>query len=143
MTELGQIVAWFTFFGLVVLARLLVTRPARRVLGPWVRRLVDWASDRLNTPEEVDPEAEELRIVRRRQQLSAHIERVRRIVATDEAMSATRQAANRLAYAWLLDELARTPEVYPVLASTHSPSLVSYNPRRGSSVEILDIGWRG
>jgi hypothetical protein len=48
-----------------------------------------------------------------------------------------------MAYAWLLDELARTPEVFPVLAATRSPSLVSYNTRRGSSVEILDIGWRG
>ena len=143
MTELGQIAGWFIFFGLVVAARLLITRPAQRLLGPRVRRLADWASDRLNAPEEVDPEAEDLRIVRRRQQLSAHIERVRHIVATDEAMSATRQAGTRLAYAWLLDELARTPEVFPVLASTHTPSLVSYNPRRGSSVEILDIGWRG
>ena len=39
MTEVGQIVAWFTFFGLVILARLLITRPAHassaRGSGAW------------------------------------------------------------------------------------------------------------
>lgn len=142
MTDNGQVVAWFTFFGLVILARLLTTRPAVRLLGPWVRRLADWGYARMNAPEDVDPETEELAIVRRRQRLEAHLERVRHIMATDEAMPATRQVGNRMAYAWLLDELARTPEVFPVLTSSYSPSLVSYNPRRGSSVEILDIGWR-
>lgn len=142
MTEVGQVVAWAVFFGLVLLARLLITRPAQRLLAPRVRRLADWAFDRMNAPEELDPEAEEMRIVRRRQQLEAHLERVRQIVATDESMPATRQVGNRMAYAWLVDELARTPVVFPVLASSYAPSPVSYNHRRGSSVEILDVGWR-
>lgn len=143
MSEVGHAVAWLVLIGLVVLARLLVTAPARRVLGPHVRRLGERALEHLNRPEEVDPEAEELRIIRRRQQLSAHLDRVRRIVATDSGMSATRQTANRLAYAWLVDELARTPDILPALVPNPSVSLISYNSRRGSTVEILDIGWRG
>jgi hypothetical protein len=142
MTEDGQIVGWIVFVALVVLARLLTTAPARRILGPHVRRLVDRGLERLNRPEEVDPEVEELRIVRRRQELSAHLDRVRRLLATDMTMSATRQAANRLAYAWLLDELARIPNIYPAMVSSPSVSLISHDPRRGSSVEILEVGWR-
>jgi hypothetical protein len=142
MTEDGQIVGWLVFVALVILARLLTTAPARRILGPHARRLVDRGLERLNRPEEIDPEAEELRIVRRRQELSAHLDRVRRLLATDMTMSATRQAANRLAYAWLLDELARIPNIYPAMVPSRSVSLISHDPRRGSSVEILEVGWR-
>ncbi|HZA03683.1 MAG TPA: hypothetical protein VE617_03915 [Propionibacteriaceae bacterium] len=143
MSQTGQIIAWFAFFGLVLVARLLLTRPARRVLGPHVRRLADWALEHLNRPEELDPEDEELMIIRRRQRLEAHIERLRRILATDQTMSATRQAGNRLAYAWLQRELERTPLLVPTMVPTRSVSLVDYDSRRGSSVEILEVGgWR-
>jgi hypothetical protein len=142
MTEVGQAAAWLVFFGLVLLARVLVTRPARRILGPWVRRVGDWAADHLNPPEDIDPEDEELAIIRRRQRLFDHLDRVRRILATDMAMSATRQVGNRLAYAWLQEELERTPEPFLVTAPSRSVSLVSRDPRRGSTVEILEIGWR-
>jgi hypothetical protein len=143
MAEVDQIVAWFAFFGLVLLARLLVTRPALRILGPRVRRLADRAIEHLNRPEEVDPEVEELRMIRRRQQLEVHVERLRRIVATDMAMSATRQAGNRLAYAWLQRELENTPLLLPTMVPTRSVSLVDYDSRRQSSVEILEVGgWR-
>ncbi len=143
MTEVGHVVAWFTFFGLVLIARLLITRPARRILDPWARRLAGWASAHLNRPEEVDPEVEELMIIRRRQQLETHIERLRRILATDMRMSATRQAGNRLAYAWLINELERTPLLVPTMVPTRSVSLINYDARRGSSVEILEVGgWR-
>jgi hypothetical protein len=142
MNDGGQIVGWLVFVALVILARLLTTAPARRILGPHVRRLVDRGVERLNRPEEIDPEVEELRIVRRRQELSAHLDRVRRLLATDMTMSATRQSANRLAYAWLLDELGRLPDVYPVMVQSPSVSLISHDPRRGSTVEILEVGWR-
>ena len=143
MSQTGQIIAWFAFFGLVLVARLLLTRPARRILGPHVRRLADWALEHLNRPEELDPEDEELMIIRRRQRLEAHIERLRRILATDQTMSATRQAGNRLAYAWLQRELERTPLLVPTMVPTRSVSLVDYDSRRGSSVEILEVGgWR-
>ena len=78
-----------------------------------------------------------------RQQLEVHIERLRRILATDGTMSATRQAGNRLAYAWLLGELERTPLLLPTMVPTRSVNLVNYDSRRGSSVEILEVGgWR-
>ena len=142
MTGPDQAVAWTAFFCLVVLVRLLTTRPAVRLLSPWVRRLVDWGSVYFNPPEEVDPEIEELAIVRRRQQLDAHIDRVRRILATDMSMSHTRQVGNRLAYAWLLDELERTPDIFPALLPSRSAHLISRDVQRGSTVEVLEIGWR-
>ena len=143
MSQSGQIIAWFAFFGLVLVARLLLTRPAQRVLGPYLRRLADWGLEHLNRPEELDPEVEELMIVRRRQQLEGHIDRLRRILATDGTMSATRQAGNRLAYAWLQRELERTPLLMPTMVPTRSVNLVNYDSRRGSSVEILEVGgWR-
>ena len=67
MSQSGHVIAWFTFFGLVLVARLLTTRPALRILGPYFRRLADWGLEHLNRPEELDPEVEELMIIRRRQ----------------------------------------------------------------------------
>jgi hypothetical protein len=143
MSQTGHVVAWFTFFGLVLLARLLTTRLALRLLGPYFRRLADWGWEQLNRPEELDPEVEELMIIRRRQQLEGHIDRLRRILATDSTMSATRQSGNRLAYAWLLRELERTPLLVPTMVPTRSVNVVDYDARRGSSVEILEVGgWR-
>jgi len=143
MTDLGQVVGWFTFFGLVLLARVLTTRPARRILGPYVRRLADRVQEHLNRPEELDPEVKELMIIRRRQQLEAHLERLRRILATDGTMSATRQAGNRIAYAWLLGELERTPLLVPTMVPTRPVNVADYDARRGTSVEILEVGgWR-
>ena len=108
-----------------------------------MRRLADWAFEHLNRPEELDPEVEEMMIIRRRQELEVHIDRLRRILATDETMSATRQAGNRLAYAWLLRELERTPLLVPTMVPARSVNVVNYDARRGSSVEILEVGgWR-
>ena len=143
MSQTGHIIGWFIFFGLVLLARLLTTRPALRLLAPYYRRVADRAWEQLNRPEELDPEVEELIIVRRRQELESHIERLRHILATDWTMSATRQAGNRLAYAWLLRELERTPLLMPTLVPTRTVNVVNYDARRGSSVEILEVGgWR-
>lgn len=142
MTGSGQLVWASLFLVLIVIARLLTTRLAVRILGPRVRRLGGWAWDRLNPEDEVDPEVEEMRLARRRQQLDAHLARVRRLVATDEAMSATRQIGNRLAYAGLLREIARLPDPVRTLISAVAPSPVRYDHRRRSSVEVLEIGWR-
>ena len=132
-----------SFFGLVLVARVLTTRPFLRILGPHFRRLAGWALEHLNRPEELDPEVEELMTIQRRQQLEVHLERLRRILATDQTMSATRQAGNRLAYAWLLRELERTPLLVPTMVPTRSVNVVDYDTRRGSSVEILEVGgWR-
>ena len=70
------------------------------------------------------------------------MDRVRRLLATDMTMSATRQVGNRLAYAWLQEELKRTPDLYPAMVPTRSVHLISRNTQHGSTVEILEIGWR-
>lgn len=144
MTEVGQLVAWSTFVALIVVARLLVSAPALRVLGPRLRRLGEWAVARMDRPEEVDPEVEEMAIYLRRQRLNAHLDRVRRLMLDDEWMSATRQLGNRLAYASLVREIATVPEVYAVPAPVVAAGLSAYAPRRVSSpVEILEVGgWR-
>ena len=88
----------------------------------------------------------------RRQKLGVAVERLRRIVATDESMSATRQIANRLAYRRLLYDLERTPEILPGMTDDLSavgwpPSVMTIRHsndsyRRASTAEILEIGWR-
>ena len=81
-------------------------------------------------------------IIRRRQQLDGHLDRVGRLLATDMAMSRDRQVGNRLAYAWLLDELKRTPDVFPAMAPSRPVHLITRDAQRGSTVEVLEIGWR-
>ncbi len=128
----------------MVVAPLLVSRLSVRVLGPRLRRLGDWATDRMNRPEEVDPEAEEMALYLRRQRLVTQLDRVRRLLPVDEHMSATRQLGNRLAYDSLVADLARLPEVYPAAAAlTPTSSVIRHDQRHGSSVEVLDVvGWR-
>ncbi len=144
MTELGQLIAWAALVGAVFAARLLDTRPGRRFLRARVDRLSDWWVSRQARASDVEPEYDELAVVLRRQQLSAHIQRLRRIVATDEYMSATRQIANRLAYRWLQRELEETPAILPGPSDDDSfdrwvPR--GYNPRHREP-EVLEIGWR-
>ena len=144
MTAYDQLAWLAAFVGLIVVARLLVSRFAVRVLAPRLRRLGEWASDRMNRPEEIDPEAEEMALYLRRQRLVAQLDRVRRLLPVDEHMSATRQLGNRLAYDSLLADLAGLPEVYPGAAvTTPTSSVIRHDQRRGSSVEVLDVvGWR-
>jgi hypothetical protein len=141
MAAYDQLVWMSVFVGLILVARLLVTRPAQRLLAPRLRRLGDWTVERMNRPEPLDPEAEEMALFLRRQRLVAQLDRVRRLLVADEHMSATRQLGNRLAYASLVADLARLPEVYP-MAATPSASVVRSDRRRGSTVEVLDVGWR-
>jgi hypothetical protein len=144
VTETGQALAWSALIGLVVAVRFLDTRPGRRFLRARFSRLADWWVARQSAASDVDQEYDELSLVLRRQELSAHIERLRRIVATDESMSATRQIANRLAYRWLQRELERTPITVSWIAEDDSadrwaPS--SYTSRHREP-EVLEIGWR-
>ena len=152
MAELDQVVAWAAFVGLVLAARLLVTRRALRFLGPRISRLADWWVARQRPVSALDQEVDELSAVLRRQQLIADVERLRRIVATDESMSATRQLGNRLAYQWLLRELERTPDVLLGMsdddtADRWSPFVTTipqsgYAAHRAPTAEVLEIGWR-
>ena len=137
-------VGWFALFGLVLAARLLDTRPGRRLLRAGMSPLLAWWAARQSSLSDVDPEFEELWAVMRRQQLSAHLQRLRRIVATDESMSATRQIANRLAYRSILDDLEKTAELIPwmaddVTAPRWAPSTYHSQPREA---EVLEVGWR-
>ena len=75
------------------------TRRRLRPLGAWV-----WS--RLNPVEEPDAATLELWDALRRQRLQRDLERVRRLIADDSWMSATRQVGNRLAHEQLLAEIA-------------------------------------
>jgi hypothetical protein len=142
----GEGIAWSALFGLVLVARLLTTRVALRLLGPRLRRLVDWWMARPRPRSEADVEFDELWAVQRRQQLTDGVVRLRRIIATDESMSATRQIANRIAYRELLRDLENLPDVLPWMpyddALTSRYSSGGYGPRRDRTVEILEIGRR-
>ena len=150
MAAVDQGVAWAVFFGLVLVARVLTTRVAVRFLGPRLKRLVEWWMARPRPRSESEAEFDELRAVLRRQQLTSAIERLRRILATDEYMSATRQIANWIAYRGLLHDLENTPDVLPGLdddidcwaATVTAVQSGSYGSRRASAAETLEIGWR-
>lgn len=138
MAAYDQLMWLSVFVALIVLARVLISRPALRVLTPWVERAVA----RLDRPEDIDPEAEEMALYLRRQRLVGHLDRVRRILANDEWMPATRQVGNRLAYASLVHDIAQLPEVYAPPTSLPAPQLIRRDERRGPSVEVLDVvGW--
>lgn len=143
--------------GLLAVVRILAYFPwFRRVMVTLGKRLGAWLLEQFDPPEVVDELAEEMRAVIRADRLQADLRRLRRIIATDEAMSATRQMANRMAYAWLVDEWERhCRNGYPtfteaslVRASTPDPGDRSWEhtPIRYASrvpqVEVLEIGWR-
>lgn len=152
MAELDQLAGWSTFFGLVLVLRLLNTRLGRRFLGPRISRLAEWWVTRQRPVSALDQEVDELRWVLRRQQLSAAVERLRRIMATDESMSATRQIANRIAYRGLLRDLEQTPDPLGIYDDDDPPDRWSssvramppsrYDPHRAPTAEVLEIGWR-
>ena len=153
MAELDQMIAWSVFVGLVLVARVLVSRPALRFLGPRISRLADWWVARQRSESALDSELDELSAVLRLQQLSADVQRLRRIVATDESMSATRQIANRIAFRSLLHDLEKTRELLPWMAdddiADRWPSAgVAMRPSRYAAAhraptpEVLEIGWR-
>ena len=153
--ELGY---WLVTISLLIAIPLLTgSRPiAGRLARRWLRRLGSWALDRLRPDPEVDPVADELYRVFRREQLRSDIQRLQLILATDMSMSATRQLGNRLAYDWLVRELNRICSLLPSVADAGASSswdvsahplrttpLISGQGSRGPTVEILDIGWRG
>jgi hypothetical protein len=68
---------------------------------------------------------EALRAQLRREKLIADVQRLRRLVATDMAMSATRQLGNRIAYASLVAELeAMRDAPAPYAASPYTAAAV-------------------
>ncbi len=144
MGQNAQLIAWIVLFGVILAARFLDTGPGRRFLRARLGPLADWWVARQSAAWNVEPEYDELALVLRRQQLSAHLQRLRRIVATDEYMSATRQIANRIAYRSLQRELDQTPAILP--GPDDADSLDRWVPRayspRHREPEVLEIGWR-
>ena len=151
------LVGWLVLVGLVIAVRILAYHPGfRRVMLALGKRLGAWLLERFESPPVVDEVAEEMRAVIRADRLQADLRRLRRIVATDAAMSATRQMANRMAYAWLIEEYERhCREGYPIFTDTalvrvdaptavdrwRQPTPVRY-ATRVPQVEVLEIGWR-
>lgn len=167
MIPLYQHILGITSLTLLVVGRLLWLSPRFR---RWARPRLERAGTRLlalvNPEPDLDPFAEELYRVLRLERLEADLQRLRRLLATDMAMSATRQLGNRLAYDWLLREYDRVQREEPVeprrertvaasrvtsaplaavsTAATPSPVRrdLGQNWQRPPTVEVLDIGWR-
>ena len=148
--DLQHLVGWLLVIGLFIVLPLLSRRSVRNFLRPPMIRLGSWTMAQLRPGGDPDEEADDLSNVVRRQRLCAEVQRLQRILATDESMSATRQIANRLAYRQLLRELEITPDVYAEMpdhltATRWNPSTLSPRPERSHvapTVEILEIGWQ-
>ena len=150
--DIDQLGYWLVV-ALLLIGLLLLSRPAllaRCLANPRLRRVSSRGLDLLRPAEPVDELGDDLYRVVRGERLRADIQRLQRILANDETMSATRQLGNRLAYDWLLRELTELgrslelrPSALPVGDSTPSRTrssavLTSRSPS-GSSVETLDV----
>ncbi|CAA9387548.1 MAG: hypothetical protein AVDCRST_MAG75-1369 [uncultured Propionibacteriaceae bacterium] len=150
---------WLALTGLLLII-LLFTKTRffpRRAVEEHLSQFGAWAVDRLTPGPEVDPLAEDLARVLRMERLRRDLQRLEGIIATDMSMSATRQLGNRLAYDWLLRELAEMRDVSPMVQAADSMNTWSVSTRpiqptapassqhsqHRPKVEILDIGWRG
>lgn len=104
-----RLIAWMLLNVLIASLALLTNHRVRsllvRVVGPRLRG----ALRRLNLVADPDDGPGELWTALYRERLVGHVARVRRFVATDEAMSATRQIGNRIALARLLRDLDELP----------------------------------
>jgi hypothetical protein len=147
--DLSDSASWLLVIAGCIGLLLFGMRSVRHLLGPPMLRFGSWALARLSPVDELDQEADDLSKVLRREQLCAEVERLRRTLATDESMSATRQIANRLAYRQLLRELENTPAVFEAMPSYatatrwNSLTLPSRPPSETApTVEILEIGGR-
>jgi hypothetical protein len=122
----------------------------------WMQRLLRpfgvWLWARMVPEAEPDAAALELWHALRRERLQRDLERVRRLIADDGWMSATRQVGNRMAFEQLLAELADlgpAPALQPAEAWSISPTaspmpssvlLAGPLPPSTPYVEILELG---
>jgi len=163
--EQHELASWLLAIGLFTGPFLLKRLVVRRAPDGWLNRFGRWALDRLTSapdPElsEEDQLAADLAAVLRRERLIRDADRVRRLLATDEWMSATRQIGNRMAYEQLLHELASVPQIVqpapragagtswalnglqgPGSTTPSSTGSSGYAPQQ-TRVETLDLGWR-
>ena len=113
--NLVQLLGWLVVAVGMILFAVVSADPegTKRRLGPRLTGLLERAVERCRPVEEPDPLAEALRAQIRYEKLLADVQRLRRLVATDMAMSAVRQIGNRIAYASLLQELESSRPVSP------------------------------
>jgi hypothetical protein len=147
-----EVSEWLAIVALFVLLPVLTWPEAVRALARLGTCVNDWATARAAGTEVRDSDEEELWLVHRRRQLYADLARIEHLIATDTWMSATRQRGNRLAYAQLLDDLRRTPDVFephsfdPWDATTGDSGPFRFSgigpTQQPSTVEVLEIGWR-
>lgn len=164
--DLSQLFSWLVVALTLVAVPLLGLAPeaTRRRLGPHVSRLVERLVAAMEPVEELDPFLEAVRAQLRREKLVADVQRLRRLVANDMAMSAVRQLGNRIAYASLVAELealrdtpadhafagpAGLPSAASVPVSRWVDELVLSAPvplrgrgdgQRAPAVEVLELG---
>lgn len=164
--DLSELFGWLVV--VVVLAMIPVLSAAaeasRRRLAPHVVRLLERAAAAMQPEDEPDPFLEAVRAQLRHQKLVADVQRLRRLVANDMAMSAVRQLGNRIAYASLVAELealrdapadhavagpAGLPSAATVPVSRWADELVLSAPlpvrgrddgQRLPAVEVLELG---
>ena len=147
-----EVSEWLAIVALFVLLPVLTWPEAVRALGRIGTRVNDWATARAAATEVRDKDEEELWLWHRRRQLCADLARIEHLIATDTWMSATRQRGNRLAYAQLLDDLRRTPDVLephsfnPWDAATGDSRSIRLAgtgyTQQPSTVEVIEIGWQ-
>lgn len=142
----------FLFVGLPLLL------DGRLLHHPAVARPLAWVGTqvlpRLCQPEPLDQDAVDLADAVRREELAAHLARLRRLIATDEHMSATRQIGNRIAYEQVRqlahDFECSRPDPYGLaMAGEGGLGLACRrvlpprpDRRPDSVVETIDLGWR-
>ena len=166
--SVSELVAWLVVVLALVGLPLVMTDPeeTRRRLGPRLVARLDRLAEQLHPEDEPDPLVEALRAQQRREKLVADVQRLRRLVAHDMAMSATRQLGNRIAYASLVSELEALREApspfaafgvgLPLAAAAPAArwvddlALSAPQPRRSwvddgqraPAVEVLELGTR-
>ena len=165
--DVAGLVIWLVVAVALIAVPLIAANPeeTQRRLGPRVMGLLERAAARLRPEDEPDPLAEALRAQLRREKLVADVQRLRRLVANDMHMSATRQLGNRIAYASLVAELEALREAPPTYAwtdaglaaaaavpvpqwqddlvlSAPTPRLPRDSGQRAPAVEVLELGPR-
>ena len=114
---------------LLVALGLLSKEPIRRRAGVVLARVGHVLADLLGPVRaDDDDDSDLLYQVMRRERLVAHLRRLEVLIVTDEEMSATRQIGNRIAYAWLLNEIDGLP---PVFLRPDVTSVSHWGPQAG------------
>lgn len=143
--ELPDVSSWL-IVALAFLVLPFASRPAvQRAAVALAERTDEWAKARAALKYRPDPEQEKLWQWTKRRRLCTALERIEHLIATDSWMSATRQIGNRMAYAQLVEELRRTPDVFPASLDAPGVDLWTEPVTRGRRTRRVrsayDDGW--